>query len=417
MLGNELFIKRKTDKELDGLDRAGEFEDIWLFEWLARIERLAGSFDYCKQCLRELFSNTVAPLLWECEGNRLDLPIQFITFENERGLGKHIFIRTPRSLGGGSIQEIWNMSEIRRAWQMFARGKWRQKPVQAFWPHLEENLFTLYHDLASGLYCHGPYRYFVVNDTKPRHIAVASVRDRIVHELLSAYLSRIYTPRLYAHSCAAQKGKGVSRARAYVLRCIGEHRFRDAWIGKLDVSRYFASVDQAILLSILSRRITDARMLKLCRGVIESFGTDGRGVPLGNVTSQWFGNIYLNELDWYAKQHLLIRSYMRYNDDMIIIDAREDQVRAWTAAIQTFVTESLHLSIPSSKVWITHIPDPLDILGLVTDGGSTWIRPTTARKAKKRIQKKYACFDPTLLESMCSYHGIGIPCAPLDFLM
>lgn len=309
------------------------------------------------------------------------------------------------------------MSEIRRAWQTFARGKWRQKPVQAFWLNLEENLFSLYHDLASGLYRHGPYRYFVVNDTKPRSIAVASVRDRIVHELLSAYLSRIYTPRFYAHSYAAQKGKGVSSARAYVLRRTDSHRFRDAWIGTLDVSRYFASVDQAILLSILSRRITDARMVKLCKIVIESFGTGGRGVPLGNVTSQWFGNIYLNELDWYVKQTMRIRSYMRYNDDMIIVGTSEDHIRAWVAAIQAFVAESLHLSIPSSKVRITHIPDPLDILGLVTDGVRTWIRPTTARKARKRIQKKQACFDPTLLESICSYHGIGIPCQPLDILV
>jgi hypothetical protein len=309
------------------------------------------------------------------------------------------------------------MSDIWRAWHTFARGKWRQKSVQIFWLNLEENLFSLYHDLENGSYRHLPYRHFMVNDTKPRRIAVAYVRDRIVHQLLSTYLSRMYTKRFYEHSYAAQIGKGVSRARAYVLRCIRRYGSRAAWIGKLDVRRYFASVDHTILLSLLSRRITDARVFELCKIVIESFGQDGRGLPLGNLTSQWFGNIYLNELDWHVKQNLRIRSYMRYNDDLIIVEAREEQIRVWVAMIQAFVVQSLHLSIPSSKVQITHIPEPFDILGLVTDGVRTWIRPTTARKARARIQKKQIRFDPMALETMCSYHGIGIPCQPFDVLV
>lgn len=294
------------------------------------------------------------------------------------------------------------------AWKKFSAGKWRTQSVREYWFMLERNLNELYADLISGNYRHGTYYHFIVSDPKRRDIFVPTVRDRVVHQLLSTYLEQIYTPLLYRHSYAAQKDKGVHAARAYALgiikRLYGHGHF---FIGKLDVKKYFVHIDHQILLACLRRRIDDERIIGLFEEVLKSFGV-GSGVPLGNLTSQWFGNIYLHELDHYAKHLLHIRYYIRYNDDLLIFAQQRELIEEWIKLIQAFACSKLCLNIPDEKTSVVHLPDVIDILGLRTNGHRVWIRPTSVKRAEQNIIKSVRDQDPALYDQLCSYAGMGI---------
>ncbi len=310
---------------------------------------------------------------------------------------------------GGSF--IFNREGIFYAWRKMARGKWHQGSVQQFWLREEAELASLYHDLARGTYKHGGYRTFTIADTKRREIAEASVRDRVVHELLAQHLEKIYAPIFIPHSYAAQKGKGVAAARVYVFarmqRALRVHG--QIWIAKLDVKQFYANVRHDILMSLIGRRVKDHLILRLCQEVIQSFGANGRGLPLGNHTSQWFANIYLHEIDWYAKHTLRIRTYMRYNDDMILVDRSAFRAWSFACALASRAKDRLHLMIPSDKINMVSLPDKaVDVLGMCTNGRTHWVRQQTAASATVRLAKKWSESEVTLLDTMAAYYGNGI---------
>lgn len=310
------------------------------------------------------------------------------------------------SWGGGinEYQKLINREKIWQTWNKFVKGKWRQKAVREFWLHLEANLDKLYHELEEGAYSHGPYYHFVAQDTKRRDIYVAAVRDRIVHQLVADYLEKIYAPRFYTYSCAAQKGKGLALARKYILTTIKSlQNHHQVWIAKLDVKKYFASVNHHSLLEFLRRRIKNQQVLWLCRQIIEGFGNNGRGLPLGNLTSQWFANIYLHELDWQAKQVWRVKYYARYNDDVIIIETSRQKLEQYVKLIRQFVSQKLLLEIPESKTQIVCLPQVVDILGLCTNGNDAWLRPVTKKRIAKRLIEKQAELSVDLLDSLCAY--------------
>jgi retron-type reverse transcriptase len=287
----------------------------------------------------------------------------------------------------------------------------KQKKVRQFWLSLEKNLAELYHDIMTLSYTHQPYEQFVIQDTKPRKISVAAVRDRVVHHYASQHLSQRYQKKFYSHSYASQKGKGTTAARKYVLDAIVALKKTSGeivWIGKMDIRRYFENINHATLLSILSNVVQDTRIFWLCDTIVKSFGSNGKGLPLGNLTSQWFGNIYLNELDWYVKRILNAKWYMRYNDDMVVLSDNEKNVREWVEGIRTFAHERLHLDIPSDKIAVVELPNPIDILGIVTDGTRQWLRRATHNRAKRRLTKRIRALHHQLLDSQCSYASIGV---------
>lgn len=315
--------------------------------------------------------------------------------------------------GGGFVDDITyeklvTRKNVMRAWRIFFRGKWRQRSVQKFWLHLEYELAQLYHDLAYGTYRHGSYTRFILHDTKRREISVASVRDRVVHQILANYLERRFSPHFIAHSYAAQKGKGVTAARAYVMGGVQKLLPRDTvYIVKLDVQKYFANIDHQILLELLARRIKDQKILALCAKVIHNFG-ENRGVPLGNLASQWFANIYLHELDWLAKQKLHIKYYMRYTDDIIILDTDRARINMLVHKIVEFVKERLRLTIPEHKIRCVHLPNKnIDVLGLCTNGINTKFRRETVQKAERNLRQAVRRSSETLFDTLCSYYGNG----------
>lgn len=134
--------------------------------------------------------------------------------------------------------------------------------------------------------------------------------------------------------------------------------------------------------------------------------------------SQWFANIYLHEVDWYAKQVLKIPYYLRYNDDILIIGTDPRMIAEWSRSIQWFACDQLRLTIPSRKVALLGLPQPIDILGLVTNGDRVWVRPHTVRRARERMTRAYSRLASECLDTLSSYYGCGVPThfSPVDGL-
>ncbi|MGH8916864.1 MAG: reverse transcriptase domain-containing protein, partial [Actinomycetes bacterium] len=219
-----------------------------------------------------------------------------------------------------------------QAWKEFRLGKGKRLDVQEFERYLEDNLFDLHKSLEKKTYRHGGYHAFYVQDPKRRHIHKAQVKDRIVHHLLYQYLYSLFDKTFIydSYSCRVEKGthKGVERL-AQFSRIVSRNYSSTCWALKCDIRKFFASVDHQILLTLLKDKKEDSDILWLLSQIIDSFQSDrgkGSGIPLGNLTSQVFANIYMNELDQFVKHTLKIKYYIRYADDFVLLSNNKDDL-------------------------------------------------------------------------------------------
>lgn len=291
-----------------------------------------------------------------------------------------------------------SLENLFQAWDEFKKGKRNKKDVQEFEFHLEDNLFGLYESLKNKTYKHGYYEDFYVIDPKRRHIHKAKVSDRILHHLLYTYLYQLFDKTFIfdSYSCRLEKGthKAVKRLEQF-SRKVSKNYARDCWALKLDIKKFFANVNHKILLSILEEKIEDQDTLNLLEEVIESFhsanlASQGQalqscnGIPLGNLTSQIFANIYMNELDQFVKQKLKIKYYIRYADDFIILDSNKDNLYKYTSILVNFLDENLKLELHPNKIILRKLSWGIDFLGYIVL--PHYILPRT--KTKKRIIKR-----------------------------
>lgn len=183
------------------------------------------------------------------------------------------------------FSDLTSLENIFQAWNEFKRGKRYKKDVMEFERNLEDNLFSLHQSLRDKTYTHGGYQTFFVYDPKLRHIHKAKVVDRIVHHLLYQYLYPLFDKTFIfdSYSCRLNKGthKGVLRLEKFT-RIVSQNYSKDCWALKLDIKKFFASVDRDILVRILDKKITDPDILWLLKEIIYSFN---KGIPLGNLTS------------------------------------------------------------------------------------------------------------------------------------
>lgn len=248
---------------------------------------------------------------------------------------------------------------------------------------IEREVFSLHRQLVSGRYRHGKYRLFTVYDPKVRVIAAANIRDRVVHHAVHDVIEP-RLDRLFIHdSYACRRGKGTHRALDRAHRFVKSNRFAL----HLDVKSYFSTIDHGILKGLLRRYVADERMLGLLDSIVDStvylacmgkagssvtasptanekqmefafepvltpgnppIGGGSRGIPLGNLTSQFFANLYLNELDQYLKHTLKFRRYVRYMDDMLLFADTKDVLREWESTIRAFARDKLRLDLHPS---------------------------------------------------------------------
>jgi retron-type reverse transcriptase len=257
-----------------------------------------------------------------------------------------------------------------------ARGKRSRPDVASFLLNLEPELLRLKRELQSGEYRPGAYRTFEVREPKPRLISAAAFADRVVHHALTRVLEPIFERRFAPNSFACRKGLGTHRALASAWQA--SRRF--AYVLKCDVQKYFASIDHAILKELLARVIKCRPTLDLAARIIDGsnqqeevlcyFPGDSlftpcerrRGLPLGNQTSQFFANVYLNPLDQFVLRQLRPGHYVRYVDDFLLFGDDKRQLGDMRARIEDFLA-GLRLRIHARKSRAYRTKDGVTFLG------------------------------------------------------
>lgn len=319
------------------------------------------------------------------------------------------------------FQRVVSLENLFLAWEEFRKGKNSRKDVQEFEWKLEQNIFSLYRDLQSHQYNHGAYTAFSICDPKQRKIHKASVRDRVLHHAVFKILNPIFEPTFIAHSFSCREGKGTHKAVDALerwLRKTSRNYTTQCFALKCDIQQFFASVDHAVLRSILAKVIKDEDMLWLLKEIIGSFHTLGypdeerKGIPIGNLTSQLFANIYMNELDQFMKQQLRVKQYIRYTDDFVIVDSDKSKLENLLYPINEFLKEQLHLSLHPRKIILRKFGQGIDFLGYVILPHHRTLRTRTKRRMFRKLQNRTRSYktgagsEAAVEASLQSYLGV-----------
>jgi retron-type reverse transcriptase len=286
-------------------------------------------------------------------------------------------------------EDIISVENILEAWREFLCGKRNKPDVQEFSLRLMDNIFNLHYELANHTYKHGGYQEFKINDPKPRIIHKASVRDRLLHHAVCRKLYLFFDKKFIADSFSCRNIKGVHRAINRFRnfgRIVSRNNTKQCWILKCDIRKFFASVDQNILIEILQKHISDQDIINLLKEIIFSFKYDG--LPLGNLTSQLFANIYLNEFDQFAKHKLKAKYYIRYCDDFVIFSQDKNYLESLIPIISNFLQNKLKLTLHPDKVFIKTIYSGVDYLGWENFKDHRILRKVTKERMLKKLKQK-----------------------------
>ncbi len=285
---------------------------------------------------------------------------------------------------GYLFEQVVEFRNLRRSALRAARGKYLTTEMAVFLVHLESEVLKLQRELTEGAYCPGKHNIFSIYDRKPRRICAAPFRDRVLHHTVSVVLEPMFERYAIFDSYACRPGKG---AHAAIVRAQSWTRAGGYYL-KLDIARYFDSVDHQILLALLQRQIKDRRMLGLLGQIIDAappHTQPGKGLPIGNLTSQHFANFYLGKLDHFVKGSLQVRKYLRYMDDMVLFSQEKAKLWEFHEQCRAFLEEELALSLNPTRTTIAPISEGLPWLGF-----RVW--PSTLRmtsETKQRFCKKF----------------------------
>jgi len=275
------------------------------------------------------------------------------------------------------FEEITAFENLLLAARKAQRGKRFNQATAAFNHHLEEELLRLQEELQSYRYRPGPPRQFPIYDPKPRLITAAPYRDRVLHHAVCNVIEPIFDRMFISDSYACRKGRGTHAAVDRLTRAMR----RNAYALQCDVSKYFPSVDHGILKQLLRRKIACRDTLWLLDLLIDTappqeevsryFPGDDLftpfmrrlGLPIGNQTSQFFANVYLDPLDHFLKDRLRVRDYLRYCDDFVVLGETKSALWQLKQAVEAFLASQLRLALHPVKQWVRPVTVGVDFLG------------------------------------------------------
>jgi retron-type reverse transcriptase len=314
------------------------------------------------------------------------------------------------------FEEIISPENLFSAWDAFKQDKRDRPDVLQFEWQLEENIFQLHRELVRKTYHHGPYAGFYVTDPKQRHIHKATVRDRIMHHAVFSVVNPIFEPTFIPTSFSCRVGYGTHKGVEALKKMMGKvskNNTNRCFVLKCDIQKFFASVDHEILLSILEKRIKDDDIMWLLKSIIESYeSAPGKGIPIGNLTSQLFANVYMNEFDQFVKHRLKVNYYVRYTDDFALVSESPEELERLLIPISEFLENELALTLHPNKIILRSVCQGIDFLGYVTFPKYRLLRVKTRkrmfRKMKKRVEdcKSGKINRKNLEQSLQSYLGV-----------
>jgi RNA-directed DNA polymerase len=289
------------------------------------------------------------------------------------------------------FEDIISLNNLLEAWQEFLPGKRNRKDVQEFRTNLMDNIFKLHHDLVYHKYEHGGYEAFKVFDPKTRNIHKATVSDRLLHHAIYRQLYPFFDRTFIfdSYSCRLEKGthKAIVRFNQFFLK-VSKNNTNTCWVLKGDVRKFFASIDHSILMDILKEYIPDEKIVWLLQEVIGSFkiGTENKGLPLGNLTSQLFANVYLNKFDQFIKHKIKARYYIRYADDFAIFSEDRAWLKEQIRPIQDFLSSNLKLELHPDKLFLKTVSSGVDFLGWVHFPDHMVLRSATKKRMFRKLK-------------------------------
>lgn len=329
----------------------------------------------------------------------------------------------------GIYEQIYDFENLYQAYLEARKGKRYRIEVLKFTNHLEENLIQIQNELIWKMYEVGRYREFFVHEPKKRLIMALPFKDRVVqwaiYRVLNPYLEKGFIQDSFACRIGFGTHKAVARLQ-YWLRYMSRRHER-FYALKLDISKYFYRIDHDVLMGILHRRIGDEDLLWLLETIVRcehtKFGiplgdhefeaerVGGLGMPIGNLTSQMFANLYLNELDQYAKQTLRVKHYLRYMDDVLVL--HEDKKYLWDLKeqLEEFITYQLHLKL-NNKTMVRTVSQGVEFVGYRVWPTHRKLRKKTAKKMRRRLRyltKAYQRGEVSIKDvknSLQSYRGV-----------
>lgn len=301
----------------------------------------------------------------------------------------------------------------------------------AFEQDLERNLIRLNEELQDGSYRPGRSICFVITRPKPREVWAADFRDRIVHHLLYNRISPRFYASFVADSCACIPGRGTlygAKRLESKIRSQTENWSKPAWYLKCDLANFFVSIDKRMLWQQIAARVTEPWWLWLTHAVLfhdprQDFELKGArelidlvpphkrlcnqpvhlGLPIGNLSSQFFANIYLNELDQYVKHVIRCRHYIRYVDDFILLHESSEWLNEALAKIDTFLPTVLNVRLNPKKTILQPVDRGIDFVGQVI---KPWNRRTRRRTLNEAISRIDHMEQADVFASANSYFGL-----------
>ncbi len=324
-----------------------------------------------------------------------------------------------RSVAVGSFARLSDVAALWKAWRRCRRGKRRQPRVAAFDLDVDRHIFSLHRQLRRGGWWPRPFRLQVVQDPKTRLVAAPALQDRIVQDSLLAEIGPTYERSFVDQSFACRTGRGPQRAALAYLKAMRTHRFRMI----LDVRRYFASIDHAILLRLLARRLRDADTVELLRRMLEAggrvyhtalakrvLGLEGEplplgcGLPLGSHLSHWSGGLYLDGLDHHVLRQLRPGAYLRYMDDMALFANSRGELEDLRVAISDWLWQQRGLRLKRSGDSVRPTSEAATYLGWRLSRAGVLPGPKAKRRLRERLRTAQ---DPRrLARQLRSYRGL-----------
>ncbi len=298
------------------------------------------------------------------------------------------------------FQKICSFENLLSAARKSQRSKRFQTEVAHFNFHLEKELYRLQGELQTQTYCPGTYHEFHIYEPKLRKISAAPYRDRVVHHALCNVIEPIFDRTFIFDSYACRKGKGTHKA----VNRFTEFSRKNGYVLKCDIRKYFPSIDHNILKARFRRKIRDAQVLWLMDLIVDSsnpqeyvqayFEGDDLltslhrrcGIPIGNLTSQFFANIYLNGFDHFVKEALKCRYYIRYVDDFVVLDSDKVRLHQVKAAMTDYLA-GLRLKLHPHKCQVFPVSTGTDFLGYQVFPTHRRLRASSVRRARRRLRR------------------------------
>ena len=315
------------------------------------------------------------------------------------------------------LEAMGDYGNVQKAYNKARKCKRHRKDVLIFTKDKEENLDKVREDILNLAYEPSEYHYFKVYEPKERQIMALPFYDRVVQHAINNVLEPIFDKRFISQSYACRKGKGMHAASDTLKEWLYEwnkyHPDQPLYANKADIHHYFQSIDHAVLKTEIRKVIKDAGVLALLDRIIDHNGNmpDGVGIPVGNLTSQLFANIYLDALDQFIKHELGVEAYIRYMDDIIILHPDKKYLEKIKNKIADFLGNKLHLQL-NKKTCIRPTSMGIEFVGFRIWSTHVKLRKKTAKKLKRRLKYMFAAYHAgeidkdTLDRSVASYRGI-----------